>query len=450
MRRLIEKGLAFGNLIPVDTPVLVERYNRALHHLTGKRTALTEFHIDIAGYSPEVGVELGDPLYLNPRGVNRQFILLTLDQRTAPLLDAKFSTGREVLRRWMAANHAQLFTLTARDAVAGELLNSVYDLSTPQRLLDIHRIEVEADTTAGTIATAQALGAKIDRFMSEPEAWYDDVLIAEMIGLAKDTGDVIRNPIALEQTVFEPANFWSAHFGGVYVFRGVAEPAVLVADEALVGAFDLRTIALDDAAAVAAFLHENTLAEPLVKARGIDVAAILQQKMDFLLISHAASAGAVPEHRDRRRLRVFARDLAPDLPAAWHDLAALHRWATQGGGWPKIAATDAAYFYALRAADTPHADLVNRLLAELTPDDARQLFICHKELFYDRYADWPEAKQTFVAEMLAAEYAVDKAGARAALYGHEPEMSPPPPPPPGPWEGRDLVERVGPWGAVRR
>ena len=60
MHRLIERGLMFGNLIHIDSPVLVERYNRALKHLTGKTTALSDFHIDISGYSPEVGDELGD------------------------------------------------------------------------------------------------------------------------------------------------------------------------------------------------------------------------------------------------------------------------------------------------------------------------------------------------------------------------------------------------------
>ena len=40
MKRLIEKGLMFGNLVEVSSPQLVERYNRALKHLTGKQTAL--------------------------------------------------------------------------------------------------------------------------------------------------------------------------------------------------------------------------------------------------------------------------------------------------------------------------------------------------------------------------------------------------------------------------
>ena len=74
MKLLIEKGLMVGNLVPVTSPALVARYNRALKHLTGKETALKDFHVDISGYSPEIGAELGDTLYLNHAGVKRQFI----------------------------------------------------------------------------------------------------------------------------------------------------------------------------------------------------------------------------------------------------------------------------------------------------------------------------------------------------------------------------------------
>ena len=77
MQRLIESGLMYSNLFHVDSPVLVDRYNRALEHLTGATTQLSEFHVDVSGYSPEVGSELGDHQYLNHGGVNRQFILLS-------------------------------------------------------------------------------------------------------------------------------------------------------------------------------------------------------------------------------------------------------------------------------------------------------------------------------------------------------------------------------------
>ena len=185
MMRLVRRGLMFGNLFEVRSASLVERYNRALEHLTGKRTALEEFHVDISGFSPEIGDEFGDDLYLNPNGCNRQFILLSTDQKTAPLLNAQFSTSRSILRKWMEENEDQLFALTARDAVAGELVNSVFRVDSPNDLLAIRRIEVEADTTQSTVEDGIALRAKIDRFMGEEDAWWDDVLIADMIEIGK-------------------------------------------------------------------------------------------------------------------------------------------------------------------------------------------------------------------------------------------------------------------------
>lgn len=447
MKRLISKGLMFGNLIPVVSPVLVDRYNRALERLTGKRTALTDFHVDISGYSPEIGDELGDDLYLNHQGVNRQFILLTTEQKTAPLLNAKFSTSRGILRQFIEANEAQLFALTARDAVAGELVNSVYAMTTPARLLDVGTVTVEADTTDGAVAAADRLGGMIDRFMSEDGAWYNDVLIAEMIGLAKDTGDITRNPVSLTSQTYEQSNFWTAHFGGVYLFRDVEAPAAIAMHDAdaLLG-IAKTVISGDERSAIAQFLKANDLVEPIVEARGIDSAAILRQKMDFIVADVAAGLGEDLTRATRRDLRRLGQRYFDKLPAAWQGLADLVRWAEDGGPWPRIDSEHPAYFYTLRARAHPDADLVNMLLAELSPMDVRQLFICHKDAFYAAYMGWPEAKKAYVAEFLSAEYQVDKAGTRNALFGHEAPMEEPAGVGPQP----DIIERVGPWGAVRR
>ncbi|MGZ9811007.1 DUF6638 family protein [Pseudoroseicyclus sp. H15] len=459
MHRLIARGLMFGNLVRVDSPVWVERYNRALKALTGRTTEQTEFHIDISGFSPEIGDEFGDPAYLNQAGVNRQFILLTTRQRSAPLLNAKFSTSRAILRQFIDANERELFALTARDAVAGELINSVYRADTAAKLFDIRQIIIEADTTAGTVATADKLGTLIDRFKREEDAWYDDVLIGEMIGLAKQTGDLTRNPVRLQKMTFAQEDFWTALFGGLYLFRSVPHPAVLSAgDPAALGPLPLPVIPLADRNGVARFLKDNGLAEPIVEARGVDAAAILHQKMDFITAELAAVMGESLEAATRRDLRAMGRRHAQHLPPEWQGLAALTRWAESGGPWPRIDSEHPAYFYTLRAAPGPLAELVNMLLAELTPLDIRQLFICHKEAFYRAYASWPEAKKTYVAEFLAGEYMVDKAGTRAALFGHEAPMAEPAPAQ-GPWSagrpaktarGFDVVDAVGPWGAVRR
>ncbi|WP_458791651.1 DUF6638 family protein [Yoonia sp. MH D7] len=445
MKRLIEKGMMFGNLVRVDSSVLVERYNRALRSLTGKQTALAEFHVDISGYSPEVGAELGDELYLNHRGVNRQFILLTTEQATAPLLGAKFSTSRGILKQFIERNRAQLFALTARDAVAGELVNSVYSVDTPARLFDIRRITIEADTTSGTLATGKKLGKMIDQFKTEDGAWFDDVLIAKMIGLAKETGDVTRNPIQLATMEFAQENFWTSHFGGMYVFRGVPHPAVIAASDTDLDDLPVEHVfGLEDRGAIAKFLKLNDLVEPIVEARGLDAAAILHQKMDFIVASVAADMGEDLAGATRRDLRILGRRYAKKLPEAWQGLAALARWAEEDGDWPRITSDHDAYFYTLRAKDHADADLVNMLLAELTPLDVRQLFICHKEAFYGAYATWPDEKRAYVVDFLDREYQVDKAGTREALFGHDAPLEEPKP------VKRDMIDAVGPWGAVRR
>jgi hypothetical protein len=451
VKRLIEKGLMFGNLIHVASPALVERYNRALVHLTGKRTELTDFHIDISGYSPEIGDELGDMLYLNQGGCNRQFILLTTAQKTAPLLNAKFSMSRSILRQFIEENEAQLFALTARDAVAGELLNSVYSVADPARLLDIRKIRIEADTTAGTVRDAEKLGQMVDRFMEEDDAWFDDVLIADMIGLAKKTGDVTRNPVRLKQMEFVQNNYWTAHFGGVYLFRGGPDAVAIARDKAaLAGLAGAHVFGFDARNQIARFLEQNKLVEPIVKARGIDAGAILRQKMDFIVVDVAQDRGIDLTGATRRDIRALARAHADALPPEFHGLQALVRWAEDEGPWPRIDSDHPAYFYSLRAADHPDADLVNMLLAELAPKDVRQLFICHKELFYSLYAGWSDTKKSYVADFLEREYLADKVGARAALFGHDAPLAEPAPPPPPPAPKRDLLDRVGPWGSVRR
>ena len=444
MKRLISAGLMFGNLIEVSSPALVERYNRALKHLTGKTTSLADFHIDLSGYSPEVGDELGDDHYLNPNGANRQFILLTTDQRNAPLLKLTFSTDWGILTQFIDANEPQLFALTARDAVAGELLDTVYDVSTPDKLLDYHTVTVEADTIGAHVADAGRLTQLIGRFRDEPGGWHDDALIAEMIGLAKKTGDVTRVPVTLGRPSFEQPDLWTSHFGGVYLFRSPAHPAVIsVAPRSKLGPLAVpMQLDIGDRNQIAHFLETNDLAEPIVKAKGADAAAILQQKMDFVLVDAAETLGIVPG-TSRRDLRAVAQRLGAALPDEFLGLAALLRWVEGSGSWPRLTSEHRAYFYTLRAKPGPLRDLVNMLLSELSPLDVRQLFICHKELFYKTYLTWSEPKRTYVAEYLAREYMVDKAGARLALFGPEPGMEIAPKP------VEDLIAAVGPWGAIR-
>ena len=424
MMRLVKYGLMFGNLIEVSSEALVNRYNRALNHLIGKETKLTEFHIDICGYSPEIADEFNDDLYLNPKGCNQQFILLKTEQQAAPLLSSKFSTSRSILKDFIQDNEEELFALTAREAVTGELINSVFEVTQPADLLRINQITIEADTVTEHVAFAETLQTNINTFMNEDDAWWDDVLIAEMIELGKKTGDITRNPILLSPKTYEQGNYFTAHFGGMYVFRDLETPAVIARQDidGLSAMGDFRKFTFNKRRDIAEFLYRQNLIELIVTEQNEDEVAIIQQKLDFIVISTAANLGDDLGSLTRQQIRRVARKYANHLPKEYEGLMDIIRWASHKGRYPSLDPEHPAYFYAFRAKPHHDRDLINMLLAELTPLDFRQLFICHKDAFYDAYRNWDDPKRDFVSKFLAEEYMIDKVGARETLFGPEPTM----------------------------
>lgn len=419
MMRLLKAGLIYGDLFRVDTPAMVERYNIALEGLTGRRTTLTDFMIDISGFAPEIGDEFEDPLYLNPNGCNRQFIILSTAQKNCPLVNAQFSTSHDILRRFIEDNESQLFALTARDAVAGELVNSVLSLSDPAQLFDIRKIVVEADTSGAHLKDAAKLQSKIEEFSNRPDAWWDDVLIADMITLSRRTGDVTRNPIMFSQTTYEKGNFFTEHFGGIYAFRDLPVPAAITRrpkDD--VGKMPVANVlGLNDRRAVVSFLAENELTESIVDARGLDTAALLRDRLEFIAAFVAASAGEVVTGLSRAERKAMHRRHLRDLGEEYTGIFDILRWLDQGGRKPRITADHGAAFYTLRARRGPEKDLVNMLLAELCPLDFRQLYICNKPAFYAAYQTWPDTFRDYVVDVLLTTYVPDKAAVRADLFG---------------------------------
>ncbi len=298
-------------------------------------------------------------------------ILLTTEQKNAPLLNAQFSTSRGILRQFITENEGQLFALTARDAVAGELDNSIYASKSRSSFSTSARSPWWPTRPVARWRRAGLTGL-INRFKTEEGAWYDDVLIAEMIELAKQTGDLTRNPVALKDMTFAQGNFWTGHFGGLYIFREVEHPAAIcTGPKDKLEPLPVPLIALTERTAIARFLQVNDLVEPIVEARGLDAASILHQKMDFIVAEVAATMGEDLSGATRRDMRGIARKYARLLPEEWQGLAALARWAEEGGPWPRITSEHPAFFYSLRAKPRGDADLVNMLLSELSPLDVR-------------------------------------------------------------------------------
>jgi hypothetical protein len=428
MQRLIDNKLMYGNLLEVDSPTLRERYNRALEILTERRSALASFHIDQTGFSPEIAEELDDPLYLNPHGCNRQFILLSLDQAPLPVVDATFSSTRSILGRFIEDNRETLFALTTRDAVYGELENSTYRIETLEDIVSIKRIRVEVNTTHNLISKAARLAEMIAAFEQSDTAWFDERQLGEMVRLAEATGDIRRHPVAPSHVDYQQGNFYTSHLGGLYVFLDTSRPTIILCDprrvaEARGEAKDedgrRRTINLSDDRALARFLEQEDLVQHLPATHGTDALEVLKQRCEFMVVDHVAGTRPAVEldHLGRQDMKRLVHRHLDDLPDAFHRLSSVVRALEQRRKLPRVTPGDPAFFYLLRSAEHRDRDLVNQLIAEKTPLDVRQLFICHTALFYESYRGWPENKQAYVTGFLTRHRLDDRESAMEKLYG---------------------------------
>ncbi|CAM5776966.1 hypothetical protein LMIY3S_05799 [Labrys miyagiensis] len=443
MKRLIEAGLMFGNLIEVSSPTMVSRYNAALEKLIGKRTALEEFHIDLSGFSPEIGDELDDIRYLNPEGCNRMFILLSLDQLRAPLLNAQFSTMRSVLRNFFQDNSKELMALTVREAVLGELVHSMWRIKTPADLLELRSVEVEANTATDRLGDADKLARLIEAFRTGEDVWQDDAEIDEMIRLAGRVGDIGRNPVHLARTSYKQGNFYTNYFGGLYLFRNIPYPAMLYRDVAAgfpkIDGVETKNLA--NPVDVWHFLQLNGLITPIFEAADLDVKGLLRQRLDFMLVNALADQPDAPTELarlSRPDLRRIALRHIRELPPEFDVIAQALRAAEEGIKPRRLPGpAEPGCFYLYRAAQQPDRDLVNQILSEFTPLDIRQLFLCNKPAFYNAYQGWSERKQDYVVEFLSRDEALRDDDAWEELFGDgTPEA--------------EEAPAAGPWGAVPR
>ena len=438
MHRLAENDLIYGNLFEISTPILRNRYNRALELLHGRPTALKRFRIDQSGFSPEIAEELDDPSYLNPQGCNRMFILLTVEQAYLPLLDVTFSCSRDILKRFIADNREALFGLTARDAVFGELEDSVYKISNLADITSIKNIRVKVRTPRKLVMKAHRLARHIAEFKDSDTAWNDDNRLTEMIELATEVGDVRANSLVPGVLRYEHADFYTSHLDGLYVFNGTRKPTLVHC-----GGTDTKTkahtdkttgfrhVPISDRKALAGFLIGDGLIERIHDRDVPDSVDILREKLELIALAHAGECDEAEEMEgfDPVALRRHMHRRVDDLPDEFHDLQRVLRGIEQSGSVPSVEPDDPAFFYLYRASHHKDRDLVNHLLARLTPLDGRQLFICNKELFYELYEGWSDGRKTLVADYLARHYQGRASEVWERLYAHASEAK-------GPWGKR--------------
>lgn len=424
MKQLLESQLVYGRLLSIEEPHLIARYNKALQGFGLPAVSLERFRIDMVGFSPDVAEALDDMDYLDPLKVNRRFIILTPDQERLPLAHSSFSNTAALMHRFFEANARALHAITIKDAVYGEIEDSVAAVETLDDLLSINEVRFRVLSADDVLGKAGELRGLIDRLVGEETFWRDDAALNRMVELARVTGDIRQNALVPDQLVFRHEAFWANHFGGVYVFLD-DKAATVICDPKAPGfrrsrPWQVSYIPADDPKLIFDFLAKTG-------------------RLQLPRASWASQSGLI-EHRRAMAVETLIAEIAPETDFSRLDPAFLQTFlqrnaaaVTAEGSYPflteklrelgetgevRLDLVSPRQRFLLVRAEPGHRDawLTNRLIAAQNPQDYVSRFIFDREGFYLRYENYSDNFRTHVVSRLTTSYLNDKRAIREKLY----------------------------------
>jgi hypothetical protein len=424
MNLLREKNLIFGSLYTVNEPHMIERYNRALEGFGLPPTKLEEFQIDMTGFSPEIAEELDDMQYLDPAGINRRFIILTPSQSELPVVHTFFSNTEDLMVDFFNLNARALYALTIKDVVFGEIEDSVFKVEDIEELLAIEQVEFKLSTPTKLLAKSARLKTMMERLRKEPDAWRNDKLLNDMVETVKVTGDIRTNTLLPDEVIFRHDTYWTAHFGGIYVFID-EEMTTVIGHPSAPGfrrsrPWQVSYLDIDDKSSIFGFLVDSGRIE-LPRGSWIERTGLLDKRAQMVAIW-------------------LARELEPELDFNQADQRWTKSWIARNAGlvenegsipliaWASAKLSDWSeldmneinplHRFVLCRAMPEHKDrfLINRLISEYLPFDYMMRYIYNKPAFYKEYEKWPESFREFAVEEISRDYLSDRAGYRQRYY----------------------------------
>ncbi|WP_077960173.1 DUF6638 family protein [Ensifer adhaerens] len=425
MKRLLEAELIYGRLLDISEPHLIARYNKALEGFGLRPTALTQFSIDMTGFSPEIAEEIGDRDYLDPNRVNRRFIIMTPEQAELPCVHTSFSNTAALMHEFFNANSRAINAITIKDALYGEIEDSVSIVDDIDDLLSINEVRFRVLSAEDMLGKAAELRGLVDRLKKVPTAWADDEMLTRMVELAKLTGDIRQNALVPDQLVFRHEAFWANHFGGVYVFLD-DKTTTVICDPSVPGfrrsrPWQVSYVAISDHARIYDFLA-STKRLQLPQASWVEESGLYQHRADMVVrgLINENDPTADLANADRIWLQTWmhrnAAAVAKD--GAYPFLQEMIRTVTATGTIKMQDVAPANRFMLVRAAPAhPDQWLVNRLISQLVPRDFVSRFVFDKQGFYDAYERYSESFKAYVVATLTGTYLKDKAAFRHKLYG---------------------------------
>lgn len=394
MDKLIRAGLYGASLLPINSPVLLRRYNLALKALGITATELSSFHIDGLGWSPEVAKEKGNPYYMSASLATPMAIILSPSQKNLAVYFPFHSYDRNILDSFFHRFGTEIADVTRSSFLCLELDHELSFLQSPEDLLLFSEIIVRPHSE-DIVKAALVQKALVDRLQGESLAWFDSNLRLKVIESAQEFGDLRYRKLYIPDFRL-PINgsFHSIAFGGVFVVRPKkGEPFLICEQEeqASDGIFYARSIEAFDKILNSSFFDLNSRVlvpelEKLEELRELMIAKLVcfeypeLEAEEINIVSMRRKLRSISSQKLRtlgeleRLIKLLETRQSVDYSSLSIDLISL-----LVSSCPKLIKKDIG--------------IVSSLLFRTQEDivDHYRCYLLDKRYYYSKYLEWPES-----------------------------------------------------------
>ncbi len=403
------------DLMWIDDDPLAGRYRDALEELGIRSNLRSRFHIDAAGYSPEIAQELKDPHYLRKGILHAHAIIISESQLRGPLVHPSLGYAGSAFREVTSRSRREIASITRREPILSEVRQATTHFATAEQLADLSRFEIHCRTPGGLVRGARKLESMKVEFLESSQRWLDDEFISEMIELAdrvREFGELSDRFVSSSHPL---SLFFSPAFGGTYVLEEDGASAsravthVLTADPAVEVSDDYRSargrrVAVEtlDPTSAAAALERHGIAD--IDTRSLRNGERLSRIRHWIALDHLLARDADRSLSGLSASEVIAEMRAePDPPAEYLELEEVARRLSEGRRRIDPDSLTPITRMRLLSCTSTRPDVARfcaHLLAFVDPIDLEGSWHNAKDLFFGRLPELPVAHRTYFASWI--------------------------------------------------
>ena len=412
MEQLTIKDLYREPLVEVNSKELVSRYNQGLEMLGLQPTTLTRFTLDMMGWSPEIAAEQGSNHYLTRSFANPTAMIITINQRNAPLCNSYHSFEKDMITAVYDNYGRQIMDINTTDVLCIDMDNGLSRYSTVDDLLLIDNFVLKAETPGRLLEHVRQQKELVARFMESDALWESDEEREKLRLSGKLYGDLRHRDVQIDPFVYTHLDmFFTEALGGVYVLYDQRKtrrtnPLVIYRNRKALQLADskkprMRLMPVTDASLWRLLKQEQYIQVDLDYYR--ENPHFIDLKKETVLADYACMTTDDYVGWSELKKKNFISTHGADVPELYFELERLQKRLESGEKQDDIELSDKLMACLARPhqrLDLRYHPVVERLLSEMDPGDPIRLFQCDKTRFCRIFSELSDGRKRWLVDHL--------------------------------------------------